>query len=69
MSETLSKTTSIPANVIACSINSLESKKFEELGIASMLEYVPDAGELPRNSYASDVITALNSVRFCTLHD
>jgi hypothetical protein len=27
-----------------------------------MLEYVPDIKELPRNSYASDVITALNSV-------
>jgi hypothetical protein len=58
----LSRTSAIPADVTACSLFNLESSKFDEMGVASMLEYVPDIKELPRNSYASDVITALNSV-------
>lgn len=58
----LSKTGAIPADVTACSLFNLDSSKFDEMGVASMLEYVPDIKELPRNSYASDVITALNSV-------
>lgn len=59
----LSRTSAIPADITACSLFNLESSKFDEMGVASMLEYVPDITELPRNSYASDVITALNSVR------
>jgi hypothetical protein len=63
MSPSLSKTSAIPKEVIACSIASLNAAQFEEIEINSMLDYIPDVKELPRNSYASDVITVLNSVR------
>ena len=63
MSPSLSKTSAIPKEVIACSIASLNAAQFEEIEVNSMLDYIPDVKELPRNSYASDVITVLNSVR------
>ena len=63
MSPSLSKTSAIPKEVIACSIASLNATQFEEIEVNSMLDYIPDVKELPRNSYASDVITVLNSVR------
>ena len=62
MSPSLSKTSAIPKEVIACSIASLNAAQFEEIEVNSMLDYIPDVKELPRNSYASDVITVLNSV-------
>ena len=62
MSPSLSKTSAIPKEVIACSIASLNAAQFEEKEVNSMLDYIPDVKELPRNSYASDVITVLNSV-------
>ena len=63
MSPSLSKTSAIPAEVIACSIATLSAAQFDEIEVMSMLDYIPDVKELPRNSYASDVITVLNSVR------
>jgi hypothetical protein len=63
MSPSLSKTSAIPKEVIACSIASLNAAQFEDIEVNSMLDYIPDVKELPRNSYASDVITVLNSVR------
>lgn len=63
MSPSLSKTSAIPKEVIACSIANLNAAQFEEIEVNSMLDYIPDVKELPRNSYASDVITVLNSVR------
>lgn len=62
LSPSLSKCSAIPSDVIACSIATLNAEKYAEMGVASMLEYVPDEKELPRNSYASDLITHLNSV-------
>ena len=72
LSNSLSKTSAIPADIIACSLSTLEASKCAEIDIDSMLEYIPDVKELPRNSYASDIITSLNSVRcnalkFCLL--
>ena len=63
MSPSLSQTSAIPTEVIACSITTLNAAQFDEIDVNSMLDYIPDAKELPRNSYASDVITVLNSVR------
>ena len=63
LSNSLSKTSAIPADIIACSLSTLEASKCAEIDIDSMLEYIPDVKELPRNSYASDIITSLNSVR------
>jgi hypothetical protein len=61
LSTSLSRTSGIPAEVTACSLNALDAAKCAEIGVEDMLKYVPDVKELPRNSYASDLITSLNS--------
>ena len=62
LSPTLSKLSAVPANIVCCSLSTLDESKCTEIGVASMLDYVPDIKELPRNSYASDILTSLNSV-------
>ena len=66
----LSRTSSIPADVIAGSILSLcadsgdnsESRRQLMEHVTSAIEHIPDSKELPRNSFGSDVLTVLNLV-------
>lgn len=59
----LSNVSKIPKDITVSSLSELENSNINDIGInvSEMLAYVPDKEELPRNSYASDVLTHLNN--------
>ena len=61
----LSDTSAIPASVVAGSYIHLLSKKGGEtslIDVKNSLLHVPDIEEQPRNSFGSDLLTAINMV-------
>jgi hypothetical protein len=57
----LSNISKIPKDVTVSSLAELDNSNIDGINIPKMLAYVPDAGELNRNSYASDILTHLNN--------
>jgi len=61
----LSRTAPLPATVVVAALSQLDAAAAVAAGVEELLAYVPDTAELPRDSYASDVLTALNSANVC----
>jgi Fe-S cluster assembly protein SufD len=57
----LSNVSKIPKDVTLSSLAEIDNSNIDGIDIPNMLAYVPDAGELTRNSYASDILTHLNN--------
>ena len=61
----LSRIAPLPATAVIAALSQLDSATAAAAGVAELLTHVPDTTELPRDSYASDVLTALNSANVC----
>jgi Fe-S cluster assembly protein SufD len=57
----LSNISKIPKEITLSSLADIDNVSIDGCDIPNMLAHVPDAGELTRNSYASDILTYLNN--------
>ena len=61
----LSQTSQLPASIVLTALSQISNEQHTTMGISDLLTYVPDANERLRDSFASDVMTNLNSANVC----